>query len=67
MNEPDYDDVIRAMRLYGGSFIFALAEAMQRADMTNRQILLKAFPHYWEQYSQMARHEIERSKENREP
>jgi hypothetical protein len=67
MNEPDKEDVLRAMSRYGGSFIQALAEAFRRADLTNTQILLKAFPHYWEQYSEMARMEIERSKEDREP
>lgn len=46
--------VIECMEKYGGSFVKALAVAMQRADAINLAKLKAAFPEYWQQYTEMA-------------
>lgn len=48
-------EVIRAMRVYGGGFVSALAEAARNADEENLQRIKKAFPEYWERYKNMAK------------
>lgn len=51
MSEPVSDQqVIAAMRVYGGSFIKALAEAAAHADEVNLKRLRIAFPDYWVTY-----------------
>jgi len=46
--------VVAAMKKYGGSFVVALAEAFERADMQNFAKLRATFPEYWGQYEKMA-------------
>jgi len=41
---------IKAMRLYGGDFCKALAEACSRADDANLERIKDAFPELWEKY-----------------
>lgn len=54
----DYDTklkMVRAMRIFGGSFVEALAECFLRADQYNLQKLIDAFPEYVKQYTEMAK------------
>jgi hypothetical protein len=44
-----------AMRVYGGSFVRALADAAECADPCNLAKLKAAFPEVWEQYRRMAK------------
>lgn len=48
------NDRIRAMRLYGGSFVRALAEAMVVADSANLERIEKAFPEVMVKYDEFA-------------
>lgn len=50
---PDFV-VVKAMRLLGGSFVQALAEAFDRADTENRRRLKAAFPELWSEYYELA-------------
>lgn len=58
MNEEDkfefIESMIESMRRHGGSFVASLAECFARADTSNFQKLLTAFPEYVEKYSTMA-------------
>lgn len=56
--------VIRAMRVYGGDFVQALAEAYNRADEENSRRIRETWPEYWQQYSEMAE---QLKKEENEP
>lgn len=47
-------DTIDAMRIYGGGFVKALAEAAFHADPQNLARLKAAFPDYWATYREMA-------------
>jgi len=49
----DYE-VVDAMRIYGGSFVQALALAFARADSENNRRLKAAFPELWAEYMEMA-------------
>ena len=42
------------MKIYGGSFVKALAHAMLLADAINFATLKGAFPTYWNHYSQLS-------------
>ena len=42
--------MLKAMRIYGGGFVKALAEAWARADNFNEARLVQAFPDYVTQY-----------------
>ena len=53
MNEEDRE-VLRAMRIYGGGFVSALAEAGYRADEENLRRIKEAWPEYWSQYLKMS-------------
>ena len=48
-------EVVLAMETYGGSFVRALAEAINRADENNQQRLRNAFPELFEEYQELAR------------
>lgn len=54
MQASDRAEVIKAMRLYGGSFVNALAMAWERADEINAAKIEAAFPEYIERYKAMA-------------
>lgn len=47
--------VITAMKKYGGSFVTALADALQRADEFNTQKIKDTWPEYWEKYLEMSK------------
>ena len=50
---PTHDEKLamcRAMRVYGGSFVVALAECFIHADSNNLARLYAAFPEYVEEY-----------------
>jgi len=49
LNEDEFK-VVSNMEKYGGSFVKALAEAFHHADRSNKEILIKSFPHYWVEY-----------------
>lgn len=48
-------DVLEAMRIDGGGFIKALAEAWARADMNNKAKLMRAFGDYYDEYCERAK------------
>lgn len=52
MDERDYY-TIQAMRIYGGSFVFALAQAAERADPINLKKIKQTWPEYWKEYEEM--------------
>ena len=43
-------DMICRMEAYGGSFIAALAGALRKADQSNKNRLILAFPDYVKEY-----------------
>ena len=43
----------KAMRVYGGSFVQSLGNAMEHADANNYSKLITAFPEYVKQYTEM--------------
>jgi hypothetical protein len=47
----DEMEVVGMMRVYGGSFVKALAHAMLLADSVNFAVLRDAFPVYWRHYA----------------
>lgn len=52
-NTMTYDEVyemICRMEAYGGSFVVALAHAMRKADSSNKNRLVLAFPDYVKEY-----------------
>lgn len=50
-NEQIYRPCIENMRKYGGGFVQALAECIQRADNENRYKIAEAFTEYCAKYS----------------
>lgn len=48
--QDDYIIIAKNMRLFGGSFIKAIGEALSRADHENQRILANAFPKEFEKY-----------------
>ena len=55
--EPKIEDVhvIRAMKRWGGSFVYQLAAAAEVADESNMARLKSAFSEYWQDYTAAAR------------
>ena len=49
----DEMQVVGMMRVYGGSFVKALAHAMLLADAVNFAVLRDAFPAYWKHYAKL--------------
>ncbi len=47
--------LLKAMELYGGSFVRALADAMRAADHINYSKLVNAFPEYIARYDEMGK------------
>ena len=41
---------VKAMRLWGGSFVKALAECVIAADDENLEKIKRTWPKYWEKY-----------------
>jgi hypothetical protein len=54
MTHDEKLEMITAMRIYGGSFVCALADCFAKADANNFSRLLLAFPEYVKQYRDMA-------------
>lgn len=54
MKTPSDQQIIAAMKFYGGSFVSRLAAAAEHADYDNLARLKTAFPHYWNKYGKMA-------------
>lgn len=57
ISEGNYADdfkVIEMMRQYGGSFVKALGLAARYADPDNLERIKKAWPEYWQKYSDLA-------------
>ncbi len=52
--KPTDQQVISAMKKYGGGFVSALGNAFMFADSENTKILKIAFPEYWIHYTEMA-------------
>ena len=55
--EVNHDEMLKvtgAMKVFGGSFVVALSDAMRRADQDNLRRLKDAFPEYWKQYKEMS-------------
>ena len=50
MNSTQLHAMITLMDHYGGSFVFAIAQALRCADRTNQQRLLDAFPDLVQEY-----------------
>tara|TARA_R100001530_G_scaffold110399_4_gene77713 strand:+ start:508 stop:732 length:225 start_codon:yes stop_codon:yes gene_type:complete len=46
---------IDRMRMYGGSFVRSLAECFATADKTNKEILIKGFQNYIDEYGPKGR------------
>lgn len=54
MNDQDYW-TLKAMQVYGGGFVKALAQAAHHADSSNFEKIKRAFPEYWKQYEDMGK------------
>ena len=52
MNEQD-EYTLRAMHIYGGSFVKCLGEAARHADAENLMKIKTTWPEYWAQYEEM--------------
>ena len=52
---PSDHEVIHAMRVFGGGFVHALAEAAARADQVNLELIKATFADIWAKYAEMAR------------
>lgn len=46
--------VAKAMRRYGGLFVKALGEALEKADSINTAKIKDTWTEYWEKYLEMA-------------
>lgn len=49
------EDVVDAMRRFGGSFVQALAQCHRLADAVNKEKIKATWPEYWERYTQTAK------------
>ena len=57
----NFDSPIHMMEVLGGSFVQALAECYLRADASNQERLLKAFPEYFGRYEKLfAEHQADK-------
>ena len=50
MTYDEVYDMILRMEAYGGGFVIALANAMRKADASNKNRLILAFPDYVKEY-----------------
>lgn len=50
--KPDRVEVLNCMEAEGGHFVRNLARAWVYADMANNELLMRAFPHIYEEYEQ---------------
>lgn len=50
MTYDEVYDMILRMEAYGGGFVVALANAMRKADASNKNRLILAFPEYVSEY-----------------
>jgi hypothetical protein len=50
MTDIEFHEMTNRMLQYGGSFVQALAHAMVKADRSNRNKLIVAFPEYVKEY-----------------
>lgn len=57
------EDVLWAMRLYGGNFAQKWAEAYYAADGNNQYRLRQAFSELWQNYRRLARERREHQRE----
>ena len=48
----------QAMRIYGGSFVERLGQALYHADPENTQKIKDAFPVYWNEYLEIAGYKL---------
>jgi len=55
MTQEEKYAMLRAMRIYGGGFINALVHCFEVADEDNTERLIKAFPEYVRQYTEMSK------------
>ena len=55
------DDIVRAMEIFGGSFVVTLGKLWHRADAVNRARIKATWPDVWEHYAEVA--EMKRQKE----
>lgn len=55
MNHNEKLKMVEAMKVYGGSFVEALAECFIRADENNLKKLCDAFPDEVKKYQEFAR------------
>jgi len=53
-NKPTKEEVLMAMRVYGGSFVQQLARTFQCADRNNQERLRIAFPDLFDKYRPIA-------------
>jgi len=54
MSDPQDHEVIHAMRVFGGGFVHALAEAAARADERNLALIKATFSAIWAKYTEIA-------------
>ncbi len=50
MSDIELYEMICRMEAFGGSFVVALAGAMRKADRSNKNRLILAFPEYMQEY-----------------
>lgn len=53
MNRNLLGETVKVMEIYGGRFASAIAIACRRADVSNLERLLNAFPELFEEYEKM--------------
>jgi hypothetical protein len=58
MTDTEIYEMICRMKEYGGSFVVALANALQSADRKNKQRLIDAFPDYVSEYGPVSRFSV---------
>ena len=58
MNDIEVYEMICRMKEYGGSFVVAIANALQCADRMNKHRLIDAFPHYVSEYGPASRFSV---------
>ena len=47
-------EVVKAMSVYGGSFVQVLAELCNKADPENLKRIKATWPEYWQEYAEMS-------------
>jgi hypothetical protein len=50
MTDIEMYEMMNRMESFGGSFVVALANAMRKADVANKNRLILAFPEYVKEY-----------------